>query len=151
MIVQPITAAHECLYQLLHAVSVVYHLYVAPASLGQQTVLADFREPTWSGYAPQQIPRWYADEPWALPAVWYADPLVWSITVDMPPVTVQGYYATDTPLGRLLWCEAAPAPGYVVGTAGQCITVYPTISLAAAPLPFGRRRTRRRRKPPQPR
>lgn len=132
MIEFPIVAANESLLVYLRAGPTVYHLFTSPAAITPATVIPDFVEPNWPGYAPQTVPRWYPDLPLALPAIARADPLVWYVTTQIQPVTVLGYFVTAGIDGQLLWCEMGPTGGWTLASPGQCVTLYPKIQWAAA-------------------
>ena len=133
MIVVPIAGASELMLLLTDALTAVYHLYVEPVTLGPDTVLSSFTEASWAGYAPLKVAKWYPPAVDALPAVDSADPLVWTLAAAITPVTVYGYWVTHGLSGALCWAESAPAGGYVMADAGDCITLIPVITLAALP------------------
>lgn len=129
MIQWPVVAANNTMSWFTRGISAAYHIYVNDVVIGPETLLADFKEPGWPGYAPQVVKKWWPTLPLAVPAVWFGDPLVWILSQSIQTITVQGYYVTADPAGELLWCEAAPGGGYDMADVGNCVTIYPQITL----------------------
>lgn len=131
MIVFPNFAANNCAEHFTDRLFACYHLYVAEMVIGPDTVIADFTEASWPGYAPLVVPKWYVLGPPLPYGMATADPLVWTLPDLAAGVSVYGYWVTALQPGPLLWAEAAPGDGPILVESGQCVTIYPTITWPA--------------------
>lgn len=132
MIVFPNAAANDCALHFTHNLQACYHLYVTSLTIGPDTVIRDFTEASWVGYAPLVVPRWYVLGPPLPYGQATADPLVWTLPATAGAVQVYGYYVTEMQPGPLLWAEASPGTGPILVESGDCITIYPTITWPAS-------------------
>lgn len=131
MLLFPNVAANNCMEQFVQNLQACYHLYVAPLQIGPDTIVKNFTQASWQGYAPLTVPRWYVLGPPLPYGQATADPLVWTVPATADQVQVYGYYVTSLQPGPLLWCEAAPGAGPILVEAGECVTIYPTITWPA--------------------
>lgn len=89
------------------------HLYQNDLTPTGETVLGDFEESTFAGYAPQSLPDWSPTYTNSLQRGETDYPLlVWSLT-GPPFQAIYGYYVTH-PTDGLVWSERNPnAPFYI--------------------------------------
>ena len=109
-------------------------LYVGPAVIDADIVLADILPATFGGYAPVDASGWTAPAATGSgPAVTVANPVVFVATGAGLPQTVLGSYVWHVPTGTLRWIAPDPAGGFVVNVLGASYTVVPRLELGNIP------------------
>jgi hypothetical protein len=87
------------------------HLYTALANpIGPFSVLADFTEATFGGYAAKTALFGAPYINGAGQAVTDSPLLQWQPTNSTTPNTILGFYVTDSAGAQLLWCGPLPTP-----------------------------------------
>lgn len=129
MIVIPSVGGVALLNLLTDAYTAWYHLYTNPLTPNAASVLTDFVEASFGGYAPLRSVGWtdalvVGDVPTA-----YADALVFACTVSGSPQSIYGYYVTQGKTGGLLWAQSRDAGPVVITNVGDSLDVLPTLSL----------------------
>lgn len=129
MIVTPKVGEITALNSLISAIDTRFHLYVNDTPLTLDTVLADFVEASFAGYAPIRVTTWI-DAAWIVDRVaTLADLAVWECSADGPPQTVYGYYVVNGTGTSLLWAERRVGGPVVMQFAGDTYSAEPYYSV----------------------
>lgn len=104
------------------------HLYSNNVTPTTASVLGDFTECTFAGYAAQSIVNWTAPSITSHVATIGADPLTFTRSTTGTSQNVYGYYVTDAASAVLYWAELDPSGPKVVTNAGDSITITPQIT-----------------------
>lgn len=105
------------------------HLFVNPAILSIDTVLADLTEATYPGYYQQNISGWSPATVQGSGATSWSDPIVFGCAGGMAPEYVYGYYVTRGSPGRLLWAELRPQGPIRMWLDSDLCVVLPSLTL----------------------
>lgn len=105
-----------------------YHLYKNDVDPDEDTVLADFTEANFVGYAAQDAEDWDTAAIDGGRAVSEAEDLYWEVLSSATANSIYGYYVTDAD-GELAWCEQFAGAPYTMDTAGQRLGVTPRLTL----------------------
>lgn len=135
VIVIPSQAACEDLDDFLGKEKPWYHLYVNNLTITYATVLGDFVEASFPGYSAERAVAWTPSIWTGETAISYADAIVWTLTEDISPVSIYGYYATMGPAGHLAWCEKRLDGPIVLQHMGDPVALLPTLSLCQCVVP----------------
>ena len=105
------------------------HLYKNNYSPVQGSVLGDFTEADYSGYASQLISTWTGPS-WVAPrqVLEAGSSKTFSNTTGAVGNTVYGYYITDQG-GNLVWAERDPSAPIDMGSAGRTYIILPRYSV----------------------
>lgn len=87
------------------------------------SVVGDFNEASFSGYAPVAVTSWSPAAPTGVDHEQSTGSTVqWAAPGVGLPINLYGYYATD-PGGNLLFAERFPSPPVVLSIAGQVLSI----------------------------
>lgn len=133
MIVIPQAGAVPLLDHLLQQLQPWFHLYTNDLVPGDLTVLTDFTEATFPGYAAQRAVGWTDALVVSGIATSYADGLVFSRTMDGISISIYGYFVTSGKTGGLLWAEYRAGGPIVLTHTGDTCDVLPSLTLSTSP------------------
>lgn len=133
MIVLPTVGAAFLLDLLIASGKYWLHLYVNPVELGPGTILINFQEASFAGYAPYLITGWTPSQSSADCTFTAADPIVWVVQAAGPAQEVYGYFVTDGETGALCWAENRDAGPIVMMNVGDELEVMPRLTLRTDP------------------
>lgn len=123
MIVVPNVGAVELLELLLPVWTPWVHLYTTDTPLELDTVIGDFVEANYPGYAAQLATGWTEPEIANRRANTMADPLIFARTNGDPQQECWGYYVTRGITGPLLWAERFADPPWPMRVSTDVITI----------------------------
>jgi len=133
MIVTPYIGAMALLDFLTDELGTWIHLYTNDLTPYAGTVLTDFVEASFPGYAPVQVKTWSVAMLQDGRAVTVSDPRTWTLPSAIPAVEVFGYFVTQGKSGALLWVERRTAGPIIMQNAGDQATVIPRLTLRGDP------------------
>jgi len=126
-LVVPQAGARRLLDKLIGASALTYHLYVGdvPPVILPGTVIGDFTEASYPGYAAQLSAGWGAAVDVAGRATATAANLTFTRGAGAGAAqNIYGYYVTDVG-GNLVYAERGTAPPYVFAVTGDNLVVTP--------------------------
>lgn len=120
----------EALRAYLNGATPIIHLFSNDITPDADTVLADFTEVDFDGYAPQVLEEFAAAAPDGNGrAVIAAAPNVFTKAAGTTTDLAYGYYITDASSTVLLWCDRDPNGPRPFVSVGAEYTITPKLSL----------------------
>jgi len=103
-------------------------LFKNNVSIGASTVIGDFTEADFSGYANVVAGSPVVDTDGAGRGRLTCAAVTFTCTGASPSNDIYGYYVTNSHTNKLVWAQAWPSAPVTINTAGQFLTVVPRLT-----------------------
>src|ERR1044072_2949235 len=114
-----------------NSTTVRFHLYQTNYTPVDGSVLGDFTEATFSGYAAIAVSSFAAATTVSNRGSTTANPITFTRGVGETSNSIYGYYVTDSTNTKLLFAERAPAPPISMTNVGDQIVITPVFTLSS--------------------